>query len=164
MSIKNNNITQKDIQELIQFINFVVNFKDVSLTAKETAKEIMYLLKNLNNTETHKNWNVSLDIFDYTFQTNNNKKEGIYLRNWVVSFENDYLNIEAESSHTSYPLGDYDGDFSFYGSIYFGNEVKNQTVFLDTSISKFLEDAINYKKYLTATLKDVEIDIEIYES
>jgi len=35
---------------------------------------------------------------------------------------------------------------------------------LDTDINKFVEDAINYKKYITKDLKEVEIDIDIWET
>ena len=158
---KINKATQASVQTLVQFVDFIASFKDVTQLTKEKAKEVTAFIKKINNPETHKNWDASLEIFDAAIR-NGVKKDGIYSRTWVISFANEYLNIEAESRHTLHPLGDYDDHFSFYGSLYFGKEIKKQRVFLKSNISEFIEDAMHYKKYMTSSLDSIEVDIAIY--
>ncbi|WP_347175385.1 hypothetical protein [Polaribacter uvawellassae] len=154
--------TYNNIQSLIKFVDFISDLPFSKVQNKIYLTEIAFLIKNIHKAETHKEWNLSLDIYDYSFHSET-KKEGVYWRNWSVSFESGRLDIEAKSHHTEEPLGFYKDDFNYYGVIYFEKEIKNERIYLDVAISEFIKDAFNYKKYITNTLKDIEIDIDIWE-
>tara|TARA_R110002124_G_scaffold159411_2_gene326619 strand:+ start:14614 stop:15117 length:504 start_codon:yes stop_codon:yes gene_type:complete len=155
--------TYNNIQSLIKFVDLISDLPFSTEQNKIDLKEIVFLIKNIHKPETHKEWYLFLEIHDYEFQTETNK-EGIYWRSWSVSFESGILEIEAESHHTEKPLGFYKDDFNYHGVIYFHKENKNERIYLDVAISEFINDAFNYKKYITNTLKDVEIDIDVWEN
>ena len=155
--------TFNKIQELKKFVDFVANLEIATEDDKIKAKEIKYLIENINNSETHKNWNVCLDIFDREIQ-NGSKKEGFYWRKWSVYFEIESLEIEAESNHTADDLGHYGDDFCFYGAIYFRKDLNGQRIYLDVDISEFIKDSMNFKKYITESLNEIEIDIDVWEN
>ena len=153
-----------EIQKLKKFVDFVANLEFSYEDAKETAKQINCLIENIHNPKTHKDWGVFLNIFDREVQEGI-KKEGFYLRNWSVSFESESLEIRAKSSHTAADGWEHYGDdFFYYGSIYFGEDINDQTIYMDVDLEEFIKDAKNYEKYITESLNDVEIDIEIWGS
>jgi hypothetical protein len=155
--------TFNKIQKIKKFVDFVANLDFVNDENKLKAKEIKYLIENINNPETHKNWNVCLDIFDREIQ-NGIGKEGFYWRKWSVYFEIEKLEIEAESNHTADDLGHYGDDFCYYAVIYFGKDTKGQRTYMDVDINEFIKDSMNYKNYITESLNDIEVDIEIWEN
>ncbi|WP_347175563.1 hypothetical protein [Polaribacter uvawellassae] len=155
--------TFSKIQELKKFVDFVANLEFASEKEKRKAKEIKYLIENIHNPKTHKNWNVCLDIFDREIQ-DGIENEGYYWRKWSVYFEMESLEIEAETNHTADDLGHYGDDFFYYGTIYFGKEIKGQRIYMDVDINEFIKDSLNYKKYITESLNDIEIDIDIWEN
>lgn len=71
------------------------------------------------------------------------------------------LEIEAKSNHTSDDLGHFGNDFCYYGMVYFGKNIKGQRVYIEVDIDEFIQDAMNYEKYITESLNDIEIDIDI---
>jgi len=151
------------IQELKIFIDFVCSLKLATKENKIKAKEIKFLIENINNPETYKDWNVCLDIFDREIQFGN-EKTGFYWRKWSVFFELESLEIKAESNHTDDYLGHYGDDFCYYGTICFGKDVKGEGIYMNVDISEFIQDAKNYKEYITESLNDIEIDIDIWET
>ncbi|WP_143744252.1 hypothetical protein [Polaribacter tangerinus] len=155
--------TFNKIQEIKKFVDFAANLDFVNDENKLEGKEIKYLIENINNPETHKNWNVCLDIFDPEIQKGI-EKEGFYWRKWSVYFEIEKLEIEAESNHTADALGHHGDDFCYYGAIYFGKDTKGQRIYMDVDIKKFIKDAMNYKNYITEPLTDIEVDIDIWEN
>ncbi len=153
--------TFNEIQQLKLFADFISNLEFTTEEDKEKIKEIKFLIENINNPNTHKNWNICLDIFDQEIQ-NGNKKNGFYWRKWSIYFELESLEIQAESNHTSEPIGHYGADFYYYGKVYFGKNFEGERIYLDNDIIEFVKDSINYKKYVTEFLNEIEIDIDIW--
>ncbi|MFD2823414.1 hypothetical protein ACFS5M_07010 [Lacinutrix iliipiscaria] len=154
--------TLKKIQELRIFVDFVSNLEFATEDNKTKAKEIKYLIENIHNYKTHRNWNICLDIYDREIQ-NGIKSEGIYWRKWSVFFENEMLEIVAESNHTTEDLGHYGDDFCYYGTLLFAENIKEQRTYFDVDINEFIKDSMNYEKYVTDSLNDLKIDIDIWE-
>ncbi len=153
--------TYSEIQKLKKFVEFVSNLKFSTNKDKQKTKEIEFLIENINNPETHKEWCVCLDIFDRKIQ-NGQTKEGLYWRKWAVFFESNSLEIIAESKHTAENLGHYGEQFYFYGSIYFEKAFTGKRIYLDEDIDDFTNDSETYEKYITAQLNDIEVDIDIW--
>ncbi len=149
------------IQKIKEFVDFVCNLDFATTKNKIDAKEIKYIIDNINNPETYKDWNVCLDIFDYEIQDYSNKKNGFYWRKWSIFFENDSLEIEAASKHTACDLGHYGDDFYYFRKIHFRKETKMEPVYMNVDIREFIQDAKNYKKYITESLNNIEIDIDV---
>jgi len=89
------------------------------------------------------------------------KKVVFYWRKWSVYFENGLLEITAESKHTCEDIGHFGDDFYYYGGIYFHKNLKGKRIYLTTPITEFINDAKQYEKYITETLNDIEIDIDV---
>ena len=157
-----NNATYNKIQQLKTYVNFISKLKYCNVIDKKYADKINYLIENINNSTTYKNWMVCLDIYDRDVQYGTNKKGGFYWRKWSVYFENGLLEITAESKHTSENLGHYGSDFSYYGIVYFHKNIKGKRIYLDTPITEFINDAKQYKKYTTETLNDIETEIDVW--
>ena len=154
--------TYEEIQKLKRFANFISKLEYIAPEQKSKIEEIKFLIKNIDKPETHKEWNICLDIFDREIQGKVNGKEGFYWRKWSVYFEFGSLEIEAESNHTADDRGHYGDDFFFYGIIHFGKNITRDKIYLDTDLNKFVEDAYEYKKYITKTLNQIEIDVDIW--
>lgn len=148
------------IQELKKFVDFVANLEFATSEDKTNAEEIKYLIENIHDPKTHKAWSVCLDIFDPEIQLYN--KEGIYWRKWDVFFEAECLDVEAESNHTSDALGHYGNDFCFYYNVCFSNDCNGKRIYKSDDISEFVKDAMNYKNYITESLNEVEVEIEVW--
>jgi hypothetical protein len=159
---KPDEVTFNKIQDLKKFVDFVSSLDFATKENKIKAKEINYLIENIHNSVTHKEWNVCLDIFDPEIQKGI-RKEGFYWRKWSVYFEMGSLEIEAESSHTANPLGHYGDDLYYYGAICFNHKIKGRRVYMDVDIKEFINDSLNFKKYITDSLFEIDIDIDIWE-
>jgi len=154
--------TYKKIQELKKFVDLVVNLDVASKEHHSKAVEIKQLIHNIHNSDTHKNWNICLDIFDPEIKKGI-VKEGFYWRKWSVYFETDCLVIEAETKHTTDPFGHYGNDFCYYGAIHFSKNYLGKPIYLDVDIGEFIKDAMNFKKYISQSLNELEININIDE-
>ena len=155
--------TYEEIQKLKYFTDFISELELITPEQKLKVEKIKYLIENIDKSETHKQWNICLDIFDREIQDGRNDKEGFYWRKWSVYFESDSLEIEAESNHTSDDLGHYGDDFFYYGTVYFRENIEGQRVYLYRDLMEFINDVKDYKKYITKTLNDIDIDIDIWE-
>lgn len=155
--------TFNKIQELKQFVDFVANLEFSTEKDKTKAKEIKYLIENIHNPKNHKNWNVCLSIFAPEIQ-NGIKKEEFYWRKWSVFFEMESLEIVAESKHTADDFGHYGDSFYYYGAIYFSKDIKGQRIYMDVDISEFISDSLNFTKYITASLNEIDVDIDVWEN
>ena len=104
-----------------------------------------------------------LDIFDREVQ--NGEKEGFYWRKWTTYFEVGRLVVDAESNHTADNHGHYGKDFCYYASIDFDKDLVKgcSRIYMNVELQAFINDALNYKDYITETLNDVEVDIGIWE-
>ncbi len=159
---KPNKATYNKIQQLKEYINFIAQLECSNEKDKRNAEEIIFLIENIDKQTTYKNWMVCLDIFDREVQDGTNKNGGFYCRKWSVSFESGFLEITAESKHTSEPLEHFGDDYYYYGGVYFDNNMKGKRIFLDQPITEFINDVKQYKKYITKTLNDVEMDINVW--
>lgn len=158
---KPDDITYDKIEVLLKFVVFISNLDITSNESQAKIKEIKYLIQNIHKPETHKEWNICLDIFDYEIQ-NGKRKEGFYWRKWAVYFESEKLEIVAESKHTAGDFSHYGNDFSYYSSICFSHSIQGKRIDMDNDIFEFVRDANNYKKYVNGNLKDIEIDVDIW--
>lgn len=153
--------TLKNLKELLKFVDFVLNIEYLEATHRETAEEIKYLINNINNPTTHKQWNVTLQILDYELQ-HNREKQGVYCRNWFVSFEKNHLEIEAASYHSEDALGYYEDDYCYFASVFFKEGSTETDIYMDCAVNDFIKDAMNYKKYIVGNLKEIDIDIDVW--
>lgn len=155
------NDTFSKLKKLLNFIDFISNLEHATENDRLKAEEIKNLILNLKSLEVRKNWIVSLYIFDRDVQCGH-VKEGFYLRKWCVSFEKETLEIEAESKHTSDAIGHFGDDFYYYGHVFFENDLNIKRVYLKDDIDNFISDAFNYEKYITESLNDIEIEIDVF--
>ncbi|PKP40757.1 MAG: hypothetical protein CVT95_13210 [Bacteroidetes bacterium HGW-Bacteroidetes-12] len=153
--------TYNTIQKLKKFVEFVAGLKDTTTEDRQKAQKIIELIEKINQPNSFKNWNVCLDIFDRDIQNRTTKVDGVYWRKWWVFFESQTIEIEAETRHSGDPLEHYSNDFQYFAAIYFKKEYTHERVDMKVDIDEFIKDARNYKSYITATLKDIEIEIEI---
>lgn len=155
------NATFTKIQHLKKFVTLVGSLKEATREDQVNANKINQLINNINNPDKHKNWNIYLEIYDLDFY-NTNTKEGFYCRSWSVVFEDKRLEIEAKSKHTNDDIGHYGSDFCYNGWVFFQDTTIGRRVYLDDDINTFVYDASNYKKYISNTLNDIQIEIEIW--
>lgn len=154
-------VTFEKIQQLKLVVDFIATLEFTTTEQKVAAQEIKLLIENIDKPEYRKDWCVGLDIFDFEIQSSK-RKEGFYWRRWYLCFEDDFLNIIAESRHTAKAEGHYGNDFSFFASIYFGNSDSMIRIQFDNDIYSFIKDIKSYKKYITDNLNELEIDIEVF--
>lgn len=161
------NFCQKDkatfdkLQQLKIGVDFISNLNFATDKQRVVAEKVKYLIENIDSPEHRKDWCVSLDIFDVELQTRR-RKNGVYWRQWLMNFENNELQIIAESKHSSKVNGHYGNDFSYFASIYFGDKDVKYRIQFDEDIYEFMQDLKNYQKYITDTLNELEINIEVF--
>jgi len=155
------NDTYNKLQPLKTFVDFVAGLKYSTPDEKQKAIEIRNLIDNIDKPETFKSWNVCLDIFDTSIQNGNNKEGGVYWRKWSVYFELEFLEIEAMTKHIEDPINHYGNDYYYGAFISFGKEPYNSRLYFKEDLKMFIEDAKCYEKYITASLNEVEVDIDI---
>lgn len=153
--------TYSKLQKLLKFGDFVANLKYASKEDKLKVEKIKQFILNFDKPETIPDWSIDLGIYDNDIRDGND--EGFYWRKWNIYYELSTLEIEAETKHSDYDLGHYGDDYSYWGAIYFGEVNSDRRVFLDEDIDEFIQDAINYKKYITEKLCDIEIDVGVWE-
>ncbi len=158
---KIDNKTYTEIQKLIKFVDFILGLKNTTAADKENCKIIKNKIAHINNPETFQYWNVTLRI--YLAQHNGKFNENLpHLKIWDVTFENNILEIETKELTPNNPLNSHYGDnFYFGGIVHFKKDSNIKNVFLSDDIDLFINDALNYKKYLRNNLDDVDIDIDI---
>ena len=151
------------IQKLKKFIDFVAGLEDTTSEDQQKAQKIIAIIEKINQPE-HFNysfWSVRLDVYDRSIQHLTPENRGVWLRKWIVYFENQTLEIEAETYHSDEPCGHYGDDFKYFAAIYFKKDFSYERVDMKIDIDEFIKDAMNYKNYMTPTLKDIEIEFEI---
>ncbi|MBS1579287.1 MAG: hypothetical protein JST29_06565 [Bacteroidetes bacterium] len=154
--------TYDKLQQLKTFVDFVASLEYATPTDKQKAIKIKTLIENIDKPETFEGWNVCLDIFDRDIQNGINKNGGTYWRKWWVYFEGDTLEIEATTEHTSDPINHFGKDFHFSACIFFKKDIPCERIYLFDDLNNFINDATKYKNYMTETLNDIEIDIDIF--
>lgn len=152
--------TYNQLQKLKHFVDFVAGLPDANELQKQNSYKIKDLIETINQPETMKDWWVCLDITDWNIQVGNGT--GIYWKKWSIYFESGKLEIESTDEILD------EQKFSetyqnYYGCIYFEKDIKGERIYMDTDIDEFIADAMNYESYLTEGLKDIEVDIDIFE-
>lgn len=152
--------TYNQLQKLKKFVDFVAGLPFASALHKQNADKIKVLIETINQPETIKDWWVDLDIFDYDIQ--GGRGIGIYWKKWSVDFE--FGKLEIESTDEILDEQKFSETYqNYYGCIYFAKDIKGERIYMDTDIDEFIADAMNYESYLTEGLKDIEVDIDIFE-
>jgi len=159
--------TYNELQKLIRFVGFVASMEECSTGGKSKAEEIIDILKAINEPNKIKHFNVCLDLRNFTLYHKNEADKGIYLRKWEVWFECGFFEIEASSFQINKPPMDpYDGHLYYRAHVVFKEAVNFdesfKRVYIESDIDEFVEDALNYKNYVTGTLNDIDIDINVW--
>jgi len=158
--------TYNELQKLIRFVRFVAGMEECSVEGKRKAEEIIEVIKNINEPEKIKHFNVCLGLKDLTFY-DKNKDKGIYLREWNLWFECGFLEIRAASYQRDKPPPEPNEEHFYYHSYVslkkdgeYNEDFKR--VYLESDINDFVEDALNYKEYVMDTLNEIDLDIEVW--
>jgi len=65
-------------------------------------------------------------------------------------------------------LTDEDGSSSeepfYHALIYLEKNIDYERIFMDSDLNEFIDYAMNYKNYITETLNDIEVEINIYKN
>ncbi|MCF8359262.1 MAG: hypothetical protein K9H26_10915 [Prolixibacteraceae bacterium] len=160
------NTTLEKLQVLKQFVDFVAEQPEASAEHKNNAEKVKYYIENLNKPETFvENWNTCIDIYDLTIQSGgygNNYKEnkGLYWKKWWVWFEKGELTMEIGEEYAG-PNRYQDSKGDFTCTINFNKNWKYERIYGDTDFNRFVEDGLNFRKYVTKDLNDVETKIDI---
>ncbi len=153
--------THNNLQKLKRFVDFVANVESASDEDKSKAEEIKELIEKMDKQDTYrKEWCVNLNIFDTEKQYKG--ETGPYWRQWSVYLESGYLQVETTLFSTKED-GYQSQEYFYHGMIYFEKDIKCERVYMDENFDIFTNDAINYQSYLTATMNDIEVDIDIWD-
>lgn len=152
--------TFNQLQKLKKFVDFVAGLAYSTAEQKDKSEQIKLLIENIDKPETFlKEWCVCIGIFDFEIQAGNGT--GIYWRGWRVYLESGRFEIIAD-----YHILDEErctDDYSpYYGCIYFEKEIKCERIYMDTNLDEFIADAMNYKSYITESLNEIEVEIDIW--
>ena len=154
--------TYNELQKLIKFVKFVSELKECSEEDKLKVEKIIDVIKNLNHAELISNFNVCLYLRDNTIK----ESPDIYLRKWMIWFECGFFQIEAASYYSDDPGEPIDDHYFYTSYLSFKKEHDSSNGFericINKDIDEFVNDALNYESYLTKSLNDVEIDIDIW--
>ena len=103
-----------------------------------------------------------MTIEDIHLRYNLDNDNGVYLRGWFASFEDNVLEIKCETLHTS---SDFHYGDDLHCSLYisFGSSFDEQQVYSTGNIKEFVQDAMKYEQYMTDSLKEVEIEMDIIQ-
>ncbi len=158
--------TYNELQKLIKFVSFVSELKECSEEDKIKAGKIIDVIKNLHHAELISHLGIDLDLKDHSVTIGSNKKPGVYLRKWRVWFECEFFQIEAASYHSDEPGEYYDDQYSYNSFVSFNKDHDSSNGYerksINEDINEFVNDALHYESYLTKTLNNVEVDIDIW--
>ena len=153
--------TYQKLQPLKRFVDFVAGLPYTTELHKRNAEEIKGLIETINQPETIKEWSVCLNIFDLEVQAR--KRNGIFWREWRVYLESGFLEIES-ANHLTDENGSTNEELSYHALIYLERKVKGDRICLNNDLHEFIDDAMNYQKYITEGLNEVEVDIDIFSN
>ncbi len=148
------------IKDIFHFLNLLTGIGERTLKELRYAEEIREILENFEDRRGEWEWHLSLSIFDMSLM--DGKGQGVFCRKWIIFFEQGILEYEVGTYHTQDDSGYYGNDFRFWKSIDFNKGSVHQAP-PQHSIGDFVEDAKNYRKYITASLNDVEVDIDLWK-
>lgn len=158
--------TCNKLQKLKKFVDFVAKLAETSTKHKTNAKKVKYLIENLDKPETFiDNWNTCIDIYDQIIQCgryghNYEDNNGLYWKRWWIWFELGELQINIVEKYAD-KNGYQDEKWIFNSSINFNKDFVGERIWGDTNYAEFVEDALNFRNYITNDLNDVETAIDI---
>lgn len=152
--------TYNEIQKLIAFVDFVSALEETSEEDRKNADEVKRIIENIDKPDERKDFCVTLDIVDWDVQLQEDRK-GVYRRQWWLFFDPERMSIEVETIQTENPVEHWGPDFYYYGMICFTENEGGQNVYLDKSLGLFVDDALNFRSYMTETMREVETQIEV---
>ena len=151
----------KALQKLKIFVTFVKELPIADHSDKFKCDKIISILEAIDKPNAFQTECCCLDIYDRKKQNDINMSEGVYWRTWSIWFETDCINIEAKSNITTDPLGYFEEHFYCDLWISMNPETENDITLIENTIDTFVADALNFQYYITDTLNDVELDIEL---
>lgn len=153
--------TYNELQKLIRFVNLVADMNECSAKDKTKAKEIIDIIKNINIPEKIKHFNVCFDLKNYAYDSYKVGDKIINFRKWDVWFEFGFFQIEAATYYIN-DINPIEEHFYYNSYVSFRKDDDiSEKVCITSDIDEFVADAMNYKNYITDTLKKIDIDIDI---
>lgn len=159
--IKIDEISYQALQKLKEFVEFVGNLKLVQEGDKNLIPQILRIIEELNDPAQYQEANVTLDIFDYDLQSRRTQRSGVYWRTWGLYFEKDSIEIVAASYVDDIPPVDIDTNYFYQEDSISLTEKYFRPINNLHYFDAFVEDAKNYKKYMTEYLNELKVDIFI---
>jgi hypothetical protein len=154
--------TYEHIQKLQRFVDFVIKLDGLSKVDKDKAIQIKSAIANIDKQDKLIDWYIGLALrADYFSLDVKKKYDEPYVRTWNLFYEFGRLEIEAESTHESSDIDSYSNHLYFYALFLFTERVRDKRIYMHEDLDIFVDDAINYKSYITDYLNDFEIDIDI---
>lgn len=152
-----------ELQVLKDFVQFITALKVADDNEKRDAETIIERIESLDRFEKNKTWNVSLNIFDRELQDMLRiDPDGVYWRSWSVYFERGYIEIVAKSRLNHNPPYDlFDEHYYYYYAHYFNKDSVTGNHIQSAPLADFVNDAKNYRHYITAHLNDIELDVSV---
>jgi len=158
--------TLDKLQVLKQFVDFVAGLEETSPKHKNNAKRVKFFIENLDKPETFvDNWNTCIDIYDTIIQSggyghNYEENKGLYWKKWWIWFETGELTVRIVEEFAD-KEGYQDEKWIFDSSIHLNKDWKHERIIGDTNFNEFVDDALNFRKYITEDLDCVETEIDI---
>lgn len=143
------------LQKLKRYVRFVAELPITCEVQRQNSIEIIHRIENFNKPLPFKNWSVCIDILDFVVQCR--VRKGVFWRKWTLALQNYGLEIKAETCHSEFNNEHFGDDYEFCGFV--SNEAKY--THLEQDIDDFVNDALQYTKYMNIDLKELEIDIDL---
>jgi uncharacterized protein YfbU (UPF0304 family) len=160
--------TYNQLQKLKKFVDFVAEQEETYKEHKANTEKVKYFIENLCKPETFTDdWNTCIDIYDPIIQGghyghNYEENKGLYWKRWWIWFELGVLQINIVEEYADKD-GYQDEKWIFDSRINFIKEFDGERIWGDTNYAVFVEDAMNFRNYITNDLEDVETEIDIFE-
>ncbi len=159
--------TFNQLQKLKKFVDFVAEQEETSKEHKANTEKVKCFIENLCKPQTFTDdWNTCIDIYDPMIQSghygrNYEENKGLYWKRWVIWFELGVLQINIVEEYADKD-GYQDEKWIFDNTINFNKEFDGERIWGDTNYAEFVEDAMNFRNYITNDLEDVETEIDIF--
>lgn len=160
------NTTLEKLQVLKQFVDFVAGLEETSPEHKNNAEKVKFFIENLDKPETFvDNWNTCIDIYNTIIQSggyghNYEENKGLYWKRWWIWFEMEELQVNIVEEYAD-KMGHQDEKWIFDCCIRFKKDAPFEGINGDTNFNEFVEDALNFRKYITEDLDYIETGIDI---
>ncbi len=152
--------TYNQLRKLQVFINFIIDMEITSIENKQKASEINKFFENLTTKVALKSWNITFVVYETGITKYNVSNPDYYWRTWSVGFSNNNLEIEATSNNVFDNTANY-SDFNYQGIVFLFKECTFERFHVTGDLNEFVDDAKNYKKYISDGRKMIEVDIDI---